>query len=213
MAASATRQAVVDTATRLFARLGYDGASVRDICTAAGVSANAVHYHFGSKEALYRSILERFTTQRLATAERILGVPAGDGSELRLRLQLFCEETLVALLDEPDVLRMVFAELPAGFKHGGREVAGAIRRHEQLLTDFLDTARQAGLVRADVDPAIVSGTLLERIVNQAQYVDFHAGLWDTTPHDEEYRRHWIGQIVDLCLYGAATDPEPDTANQ
>lgn len=209
MPASATRQAVLETATRLFARHGYDGASVRDICTDAGVSANALHYHFGSKETLYRSILERFIRQRLDGAERMLGVPAHDVSELRLRLQLFCGETLVALLEEPDVLEMVFAELPSGFAHGGREVAEAIQRHEQLLADFLEQARQAGLVRADVDPAIVSGTLVERIVNQARYVEFHEELWNTTPQDEDYRHHWIGQLVDLCLYGAATDHKPN----
>ena len=41
-----------DAALRLFAERGIDGATIRDIAKAAGVSAGLVRHHFGSKEAL-----------------------------------------------------------------------------------------------------------------------------------------------------------------
>jgi TetR/AcrR family transcriptional regulator, regulator of cefoperazone and chloramphenicol sensitivity len=41
----------------LFAEKGYEGTSVRDLATAAGVNVAAVSYHFGSKDALYHEAL------------------------------------------------------------------------------------------------------------------------------------------------------------
>lgn len=55
-----TKTAILDSATRLFAQRGYDGASLRDILQDAKVNSAAAHYHFGSKEAVYRAAIERW---------------------------------------------------------------------------------------------------------------------------------------------------------
>jgi AcrR family transcriptional regulator len=46
------RARIRDAALRLFAERGMDGATIRDIARAAGVSGGLVRHHFGSKEAL-----------------------------------------------------------------------------------------------------------------------------------------------------------------
>jgi AcrR family transcriptional regulator len=46
------RARIRDAALRLFAERGIDGATIRDIARAAGVSGGLVRHHFGSKEAL-----------------------------------------------------------------------------------------------------------------------------------------------------------------
>jgi TetR/AcrR family transcriptional regulator, regulator of cefoperazone and chloramphenicol sensitivity len=46
------RARIRDAALRLFAERGTEGATIRDIAKAAGVSAGLVRHHFGSKEAL-----------------------------------------------------------------------------------------------------------------------------------------------------------------
>jgi AcrR family transcriptional regulator len=54
-----TREALVDAAERLFADEGLEAVSVRSINKAAGVAPAAVHYHFGSKDALLDAVLAR----------------------------------------------------------------------------------------------------------------------------------------------------------
>ncbi|MGY8653413.1 MAG: TetR/AcrR family transcriptional regulator [Verrucomicrobiia bacterium] len=54
-----TRKAILDAAERLFADLGFEGASLRKITAKAGVNLAAAHYHFGSKEGLLRAALAR----------------------------------------------------------------------------------------------------------------------------------------------------------
>lgn len=48
-----TRQRLLDAAIEEFARSGFDGATVRDICRRADASVNAINYHFGDKQQLY----------------------------------------------------------------------------------------------------------------------------------------------------------------
>jgi len=54
----ATRQKIVKAASRAFARDGYEGASIRAIVADAEVNQAAINYHFGSKEGLYRAVLQ-----------------------------------------------------------------------------------------------------------------------------------------------------------
>jgi TetR/AcrR family transcriptional regulator, regulator of cefoperazone and chloramphenicol sensitivity len=51
------RGRLIDSAIALFAEKGYEGTSVRDLATTAGVNVAAVSYHFGSKDALYHEAL------------------------------------------------------------------------------------------------------------------------------------------------------------
>ncbi len=54
-----TRKAILDAAELLFAERGYEGASLRQITSTAGVNIAAANYHFGSKEELLRATLTR----------------------------------------------------------------------------------------------------------------------------------------------------------
>jgi AcrR family transcriptional regulator len=56
---ASTRGRLLDHAERLFARKGIATTSIRDIVTAARANLGAVTYHFGSKDALVRAVIER----------------------------------------------------------------------------------------------------------------------------------------------------------
>jgi len=60
VAASATATRLLDTAERLFAQHGIDNVSMRQIVQASGQSnQSAAHYHFGSRDTLIRTLIER----------------------------------------------------------------------------------------------------------------------------------------------------------
>jgi AcrR family transcriptional regulator len=54
----ATRDKIIKAASHAFARHGYEGAGIRAIVAEADVNQAAINYHFGSKEGLYRAVLQ-----------------------------------------------------------------------------------------------------------------------------------------------------------
>jgi AcrR family transcriptional regulator len=58
------RARIRDAALHLFAERGIEGATVRDIAKAAGVSSGLVRHHFGSKEAL-RDVCDSYAMERI----------------------------------------------------------------------------------------------------------------------------------------------------
>ncbi len=61
-----TKEQILTVAEELFAELGYAGTSLRRVIKEAGVNLSAVHYHFGSKEELFRAVVAR-TAQPIVT--------------------------------------------------------------------------------------------------------------------------------------------------
>ncbi|WP_458689763.1 TetR/AcrR family transcriptional regulator [Nocardia tengchongensis] len=53
-----TRERLIAAAEQLLLTEPYDEVSVRAVCAAAGANPAAVHYHFGSKEALVGALIE-----------------------------------------------------------------------------------------------------------------------------------------------------------
>jgi AcrR family transcriptional regulator len=68
--AAATREAILGSAIRNFARAGYDGVGVREIANDAGVTAMMVNRYFGSKEHLFAEAVEvSFTPPAVIASE------------------------------------------------------------------------------------------------------------------------------------------------
>jgi len=61
-----TRAQLIDAALEIFGRLGYEGATTRQIAKAADANLAAIVYHFGSKEALHLAVAEHVAKSILA---------------------------------------------------------------------------------------------------------------------------------------------------
>ncbi|KFG71577.1 ScbR family autoregulator-binding transcription factor [Streptomyces mutabilis] len=64
-----TRRAVLEAAAKVFAEYGYSAATVSDILKVAGVTKGALYFHFDSKEALARGVIESQVEQHLPAQE------------------------------------------------------------------------------------------------------------------------------------------------
>ena len=59
----ATRERILDAALTEFAEHGFAGARVDRIAAAAGYNKNLIYVHFGNKEALFTTVIERNTAR------------------------------------------------------------------------------------------------------------------------------------------------------
>lgn len=86
---SNVRDKLIEVAARHFAEHGIQGASQRAIQREVGVNNSTANYYFGSKEALYRAVLENALSRIQASRmEGFRSVPADLNPHDRIRLLL-----------------------------------------------------------------------------------------------------------------------------
>lgn len=149
--ATATREALLRQAERLFARRGLYQVQVREIVQAAGQrNVSALNYHFGSREGVVEAILARHGEPTDVARGELLAVVGRDASTRDLVAALVVPYT--AHLETPegrDYLRIV-AQLSATFSNWRVLGPGTGPRLIEILTVLED--RAAGLpgpVRAE----------------------------------------------------------------
>jgi AcrR family transcriptional regulator len=78
---AAKRQHILAAASRCFARAGFRGASIADICAAAGMSAGHLYHYFASKEAMVQAIVERDLRIAVDAIEQLARADVADFAE------------------------------------------------------------------------------------------------------------------------------------
>lgn len=82
-----TRQAILDAASALMARDGFEAVTMRTIAAEAGVSLGNAYYYFASKEHLVQAFYQRTHEEHLLACERALRRERSFSSRLRAVLR------------------------------------------------------------------------------------------------------------------------------
>ena len=67
-----TREALLDAASRVFARRGYHAAAVDEVAADAGFSTGALYSNFEGKEDLFLALLQREIERQVDEVSRIV---------------------------------------------------------------------------------------------------------------------------------------------
>jgi AcrR family transcriptional regulator len=142
----ATRAALIDVATELFATNGYEATAIPAVLDAAGVSRGALYHHFESKEALFEAVLqsvEAEATLKVTRAARGATDPL-DG------LRRGCAAYL-AMCRDPVVRRISLIDAPA--------VVGWERWRE------IDEQHSFGLIKAAIAAIAADGRVKPELID------------------------------------------------
>ena len=135
MYSEATRAAILDEATSLFAERGYAGTSLEDVASASQVTRGAVYHHFAGKQALFEAVLD--LQESRAIAQITAAATAADPWEAAM-------QALDAFLDQccdPVYGRLCWLEAPAALGwHRWRECEEkyAYGLVERFITALID---------------------------------------------------------------------------
>lgn len=152
-AAVDTARALLDAGRRLFARHGYEGASVRTLTTEAGSNLGAITYHFGSKRELYDRVVVDMVTPLAARVESVIG---GGGGVLD-RAGAVVRAYFDYLAEHPELPQLMMQQLAAGGEPSDT-VTVPLKRVHAALTSLVAEGQARGEVRSG--PRLVLGVFI-----------------------------------------------------
>ena len=198
--AERSREAILDAAELLFAEAGYEATSLQAIGARAGVSRGTPGYFFGSKEALYRAVLERLFAAELAFVTDALagGAEGGrdDGPERALATAV--GGYLDFLAARPSFVRLMEREALAGGATLRATAAHATSMREGLA---IATAMLDGLDAPAIDPAAFLLSVLALCWFPFAHADTFGRDLGFDPWLPADRERWRQAVVDLVLHG------------
>ena len=108
--AERSKAAILAAAEDLFAHQGYEGASMQEIGEAAGLARSTPAYFFGSKENLYRAVLERLFERAHAVLAPAHEAAARDAKQPREAIESLIGAYLDFLAADPIFVRVIHRE-------------------------------------------------------------------------------------------------------
>ncbi len=195
-----TRAALLESAIGLFAKKGFSGTSVKDIADGAGVNISLVSYHFSGKEGLYKTCLEKFGKNRLATVERLLQSPQTI-AEARLRLEMFVDDMLIWFEEEPDLCAIVQREADMGFPVARDVFEATFLKVFLTFIAFIKTGQTKSFLRADLDPQIAASLFFGGLVSMMRKDEITKRTFGVSLHEPAYRKKLKSQVCLLFFEG------------
>jgi AcrR family transcriptional regulator len=148
--AERSRQKFLNVASLEFARFGLGGARIDRIADSAGLNKRLIYYYFGSKEALFTSVLENAYVD-IREAEQSLNLDQLHPADAIKRLLTF---TWSYYLDNPQFLGLLNAEnlLRAQHVNSSPRAKAANAILIETLGKILEKGRSLGIFRGGIDP-------------------------------------------------------------
>src|SRR6266700_1140476 len=142
-----TEARILDAATQFFFSAGYERATIRAVASAAGVDAGLVMHYFGSKQELFRRVIDA------APVPEVSGAPGQAAEQILAALADRLANEPVASLT---ILRSMLTNPEAA---SAASVAAA--RYEAQIAQAIPAAADASL-RAAIISAITLGVMVSR---------------------------------------------------
>lgn len=148
---------ILEAATEEFASHGFGGARVERISRRARTVDRMLYYYFGSKEKLFRTVLEG-AYEQLGQAEeqlRLAATPPLEGMQQLIRF------TWEYYYTHPEFIRLLNSEN----QHRGQHLKKSTRVSQlsfpllSILSDLLERGAQSGVFRKGIDPVRIYVTI------------------------------------------------------
>ncbi|HLZ63491.1 MAG TPA: TetR/AcrR family transcriptional regulator [Ktedonosporobacter sp.] len=193
------RQAILEAALHIFARVGTTAATLDEITNEAGVSRGTLSWHFRSKDELLTAVIHYCTPfTALRTAIELLD------QELQNTAPLDDEKTLHriaggfydAFTVQGDLIRLSIV-LAHTHPEAAHLLAQKAAKGRQKIIEYIKRRQEEGIFRQEIDAALVVQMLSMPFVMHG----IGHSIADLSPFAHLSREETIHQLVSTLLYG------------
>ena len=153
------KEEALDRAMTVFWRQGYEGASMADLTRAMGINPPSLYACFGSKEGLFKAVLERYDQRRASFMAHVLEAPSAQkvAETYLMGVAAFAADT--SGRNPPGCLMV-----QGGLSCGDTVIPDTLARHraekEAMLRARFEDARNSGDLPTSCDPAALARYLM-----------------------------------------------------
>jgi AcrR family transcriptional regulator len=165
-----TRNHILEAATQLFSKYGYDATGVAEICQAAGVSKGAFYHHFTSKQAIFMELLNSYMSS-IETGFNLMRQEVRNVPQAILQMA----EMVGALFQATDIHLPIFLEFWTQANHDPQVwelTVAPFQRFQSYFAEMIQEGIDEGSLQP-VDPPLAArvlvslsvGLLMESLLN------------------------------------------------
>lgn len=195
--AELTKANILRIARDEFADKGLAGARIDEIAEKTSTSKRMIYYHFGSKEGLYRAVLEEAYSaiRDTETAVPIDQLSAVEALSANVRLTFDYHH------QHPEFVRLVMNE---NIHHGAfiTNVVGIKRRNESVirsLSEIIAKGEREGVFKAGIDPIDLHMTISALCFYNVSNRYTFSQIFNRDMTSEEAMGRRRDQVVDIVL--------------
>jgi TetR/AcrR family transcriptional regulator, fatty acid metabolism regulator protein len=156
-----THARLLEAATCVLARFGFERATLDEIVREAGFSKGAFYVHFESKDDLFWAMLEERISRQQEAFRRAVDYNKSMDYNVRTILS-----TVFGLLGEDALWGPLFMEFHAHAARNEkvrRRLSTMYEGWRQLIVDILSASREAGRMRKDADLELMATVLIATV--------------------------------------------------
>jgi AcrR family transcriptional regulator len=155
--AAARREQLIEVATKLFARNGYEATTTSDIAKNAGVTEPILYRHFKSKQELFVAIVRAVSQQTMEHWKELIADEPDPAERIRRIAAEFPQHT--RHLD--DAYHVLHGALSTS---RDKKVIAVMKEHyrqiEQFFTTLIEDGQASGAFRRDMNPRVPAWHLI-----------------------------------------------------
>jgi AcrR family transcriptional regulator len=140
------REELLRVSARLFREKGFDGTTIRDISSAAGMHSGSPFYHFKTKQDILVAVMEQGLAEGLRKTEEVMALPLPPEQKLKglIRAQLG------TILEEGnDFIPVLLYDWRSLSPANRRRIVALKDRYDALWQQVIDDLQRAGHMPGD----------------------------------------------------------------
>lgn len=146
---------IIDTATKLFSRQGFDGTTTLQIAREAGVTEPLIYYHFEGKDDLFTHIIEKGFN---AYFERLNSLNAETATHFE-KIENILALQFKFLREMPDEIYLFFSTCPAKLQDKSHVCSKKLKKQHQWLEAYLSNCIRGGVANGEFHDIPVKETV------------------------------------------------------
>lgn len=198
------RKCIIQAATKLFARLGLDKCSTREIAKESDSNISLISYYFGGKEGLYKEVMRDHALEIKASVSKIIDYSKNNPKTKESfihQISMMIENMIWFRINHPEMSKIFAREKLTGMVHAKEIHEEIFYPMVQKVYEIFIEGQKKGYVRADVNPALFFVTLSEGIWGFFEVMECNTNLGHDIESLAKDQTELKNQIINIYLRG------------